>query len=176
MRKFGGVRKSVAPGSHSGCRWRCGGYQGWWLVDDLVAGISLYLRNCYVKNVIDLPELEHVRARSLAEHRVRRSRRLFPRVSSHAGNFAGGMLEGRCQPPTVRPFSRSSPKRSSGCTSGRLDTYTSTTCMHALINCSTGEDGTHPSRSEYLREKIVSFVRDCVHSQDWTHPVRCSIT
>lgn len=34
------------------------GYDSWWLVDDLVAGISLYLRNCYVKNVIDVPELE----------------------------------------------------------------------------------------------------------------------
>ena len=36
------------------------GYQGWWLADELVAGISLYLRNCYRKSVIDLPELESV--------------------------------------------------------------------------------------------------------------------
>ena len=36
------------------------GYQGWLLADDFVAGISLYLRDCYRKNVIDLPELESV--------------------------------------------------------------------------------------------------------------------
>ena len=36
------------------------GYQSWWLADELVAGIASYLRNCYQKNVIDLPELESV--------------------------------------------------------------------------------------------------------------------
>ena len=36
------------------------GFASWWPVDELVTGISLYLRNCYVKNVIDVPELEFV--------------------------------------------------------------------------------------------------------------------
>ena len=36
------------------------GYQGWWLVDDLVEGISTYLRHDYPSGVIDLWKLEHV--------------------------------------------------------------------------------------------------------------------
>ena len=151
------------------------GYHSWWLVDDLVAGISLYLRDCYVKNVIDLPELERLvrdALRTIGYEEVAACFRTVPPTQ----NFSLAQCL-KAQPS----FSRSAffneladaIKRLSGTGVRHFHFYD----LHACVDHFENKTGTgRLVGQERLRERIVSFVRESVRSQGWSHQMWCSIT
>lgn len=151
------------------------GYDGWWLVDDLVAGISLYLRNCYVKNVIDVPELESI---------VRSALRNIG-YDEVAARFRAG-------PPT-RGISLVQCLKSAPLSDGAafFEQLAETITLlyedkvrhfhfydlHACIDhLESGAPSDRALHSAGLREKIVSFVRERVRAQGWSQQVWCSIS
>lgn len=151
------------------------GYQGWWLVDDLVAGISLYLRNCYVKNVIDLPELEHmVRAalRNIGYEEVASCFHYFPPTCGVS------LLE--CLKNTSASTRSTFFEKLAEAITGLHESEARHFHFYGLYACADqlgSEDGAvHKRHAECLREKIVSFVREHVRSRDWHHQVWCSIS
>ena len=151
------------------------GYHSWWLVDDLVAGISLYLRKCYVSNVIDHPELEQVvrkALRSIGYDEVAARFRIIPplaRISlvqclhNPASNNRAKFFEKLAE--AITQLYKGDARY--------LYFYDLNDCVNQLRS----EEGSACLLSyESLREKIVSFVRDRVHSHGWNHKVWCSIT
>ncbi len=151
------------------------GYENWWLVDDLVAGISLYLRKDYVKTVIDWPELESMvcaALRNIGYDEVAASFRAVPPVkgisllqclnreasANHSTFFEQlSVTIGLLWKSQVRHF----------------HFYDLQACVNQLEN--EGDSGRHSS-SEGLGGLIVAFVREHVHAREWNQPVWCSIS
>ena len=151
------------------------GYQGWWLADELVAGISLYLRNCYRKNVIDLPELESVVRSALRNIGYDEVAAKF-----RAGTPTQGISLVQClrDAPTV---DRSAFFEHLSGTIARLyekkakhfHFYDLRACVEQLKS---SPDTDRVSSPASLRRKIIAFVREQIDSQGWNHQVWCSIS
>ncbi len=149
------------------------GYSAWWLVDDLVAGISLYLRNCYVKNVIDLPELEQVVQAALRDIGYEEVAVCFRAIPPTQGISLMQCLR------NTPSFSHSTffEKLSEAINRLREEKvrHFHFYDLHACVDQLATDADRQPS-SERLREKIVAFVRERVHSEGWNHQVWCSIS
>ncbi len=151
------------------------GYHGWWQVDELVAGIALYLRNCYVKNVIDLSELEAVVRGALCDIGYEEVAACFRGIPPSRGISLVQCLQNT---PLLNRFTF-------------FDHLAETISLlyekkvrhfhfydlHACVDEWKNEaDAGRLPRHERVRETIVTFVRQHVHSQDWAHQVWCSIS
>ena len=154
---------------------RQAGYDSWWMVDDLIVGISLYLRNCYVKNVIDLPELESLVCTALRNI-----------------GYAEVAIRFRALPPTrgisLVQFLKETPAMNCPVFFDKL-AETITTLYESKVRhfhfydlhaCSSqlesDTDLDRDFRPGSLREKIVSFVRERVRLEGWSQSVWCSIS
>ncbi len=151
------------------------GYDSWWLVDDLVAGISLYLRNCYVKTVIDVPELESMvcaALRNIGYEEVAARFRAIPPTKGIS------LVQCLTSVPIVNG-STFFDKLAETITLLYEDKvryfhfYDLHVCVDRLEN---EAECDRVRRSEGLREKIVTFVRECVRMQGWNQQVWCSIS
>lgn len=151
------------------------GYHGWWLVDDLVAGITLYLRNCYVKTVIDLPDLESVVRAALQDIGYEEVAACFRAIPPTRGISLVRCLQGSSVPTRATFFERLSETINLLYESQarHFHFYDLHACVDQWEN--EAEAGRLP-RYERLREKIVAFVRERVRSQNWNHQVWYSIS
>ncbi len=151
------------------------GYDSWWIVDDLVVGISLYLRNCYVKNVIDLSELEslvRMALRNIGYAEVAtRFRALPPSRGISLVQFLKDTPAMNCPvffdklAETITTLYESKVRH--------FHFYDLHACSNELKN---DTDLDRDSRPGSLREKIVSFVRERVRLEGWSQSVWCSIS
>ncbi len=151
------------------------GYEGWWLVDDLVAGILQYLRHCYVKTVIDLPELESMVRAALRNTGYGEVAARFRAIPPSQGISLVRCLKRTLSSNRSTFFDQLAETITSLCEAQvrHFHFYDLHACVHHLEDDS---DSQQNSRPESLREKIVTFVREHVHSQGWDQRVWCSIS
>ena len=151
------------------------GHHGWWLVDDLAMGITMFLRYDYPSSVIDLSKLETevqtvLRDVGYAEvarnyqtvmpcHQISLARCLKRLPQNDQSEFFRRLGEEITELSAIQPqnvhFSDLH-----DCVRGLMS-------AHAEVNMS--EAGS-------LLCKVVSFVRDHVQSLGWHSQVRCSIS
>lgn len=151
------------------------GYHGWWLVDDLVAGIALYLRNCYVKNVIDLSELESVVRGALRDIGYAEVAACFRGIPPTRGVSLVQCLQNT---PLLNRFTffENLAETISLLYEGKVRHFHFYD-LHACVDeWNIEADAGRLPRHERVRETIVTFVREYVHSREWTHQVWCSIS
>ena len=149
------------------------GYGSWWLVDDLVAGISLYLRNCYVKSVIDLTELEHAVRAALRDIGYEEVAECFHTIPPTQEISLVQCLKNASSISHSTFFEKLS-EAINRLREGRVRHFHFYD-LHACVD-QLESRADRPSSTDPLREKIVAFVRERVHSQGWEHQVWCSIS
>ena len=151
------------------------GYPCWWLINDLVAGISLYLSSCYVQTVIDVPELETLVRDALCNIGYEEVAATFRAIPPTREISLVQCLQSTPLLNRLKFFEKVSEKIALLYENQvrHFHFYDLHACVDQWENEAAA--GRLP-RSARLREKIVAFVRERVHSQDWDQQVWYSIT
>lgn len=151
------------------------GYHGWWLVDDLAAGITLYLRHGYLSGVIDLPKLETVIRTVLHDVGYREIALRYQTVMPCHRISLVQCLEQR-SPKDHHEFFDCLGERIAGLHASKprhVHFSDLQECLSGLIRIC---PAVRASGSATLLHEVVTFVRARVEAFPWHSLVRCSIS
>ena len=138
-----------------------------------MAGISLYLRNCYLKNVIDVPELEHVVRAALRDTGYEEVAACFRAIPTKREISLVQCLKNL---PSIShsTFFEKLSEAINRLREGQVRHFHFYD-LHACVDHQETRAGRQTSTARLL-DKIVAYVRDCVHSREWEHQVWCSVS
>ena len=153
---------------------RKAGYEGWWLLDEFSTAVSQYLRQDYVRNVIELPNLEKVvRAtlRDIGYHEIAvrfRAVNPFQCMSlSECLKASGGKQE--------PAFFKRLTARIEALNAAKVQQfhfYDLRLCVRRLLESGAAA----PSETEPLMQaRIVDFIREQVQALSWQTRLQCTV-
>ena len=153
---------------------RKAGYEGWWLLDEFSTAVSQYLRQDYVRNVIELPNLEKVvRAtlRDIGYHEIAARFRATNPFQCMSLVECLKTSSGKQEPVFFKRLAE------------RIETlhaakvqqfhfYDLQVCARRLLESeSTTSWGSKPS----MQARIVAFIREQVEALSWQSKLHCTI-
>ena len=153
---------------------RKAGYEGWWLLDEFSAAVAQYLRQDYVRNVIELPNLEKVVRATLRDIGYHEIAVRFRAVNPFQCMSLVDCLKASSGKQEPMFFKRLA-ERIEDLHAAKVQHfhfYDLQACVRRLLE---SESALSWQSKPLMRARIVAFVRERVQALSWQSKLHCTI-
>ena len=153
---------------------RQAGYEGWWLLDEFSMAVSQYLRQDYLRNVIEVPNLERVVRATLRDIGYQEIAARFRAVNPFQCMSLVDCLKPSGGKPLPAFFKRLAERIETlhAAKVQHFHFYDLQACVRRLVE---GESTSSRESRLLIRARIVAFVREQVQALSWQSQMRCTI-